>query len=101
MPSTPDFDQESKDALKYDGLPPLEPKKSHSGIVIFTNISSIYLRHGGNIRQVYASTSAVGAGVMVAENGKIICVGATGSPCPEEHYTSGTQRINLEGGSIS
>jgi len=46
VPKTPDFSKDARDAVKYDGLPPLELHKSASDIIIFTNVSSVFLRQG-------------------------------------------------------
>ncbi|KAG5648502.1 hypothetical protein DXG03_003113 [Asterophora parasitica] len=96
-PKTPNFDKEAEDALKYDGLPPLEPKEDDSGVVVFTNISSIYLRRGHAIREVFSVASEKESGTLVVENGAVICAG----DCSEVSIAGGSRRVNLEGGSIS
>ncbi|KAF8070512.1 carbohydrate esterase family 9 protein [Lyophyllum atratum] len=97
VPETPNFDNEAKDALKYDGLPPLEAAENDSGTVIFTNISSIYLRRGHTIRQVFSASAKDKAGIVVVENGTVACAG----DCPEALTLSSSRRIDLDGGSIS
>ncbi|KDR75829.1 hypothetical protein GALMADRAFT_248549 [Galerina marginata CBS 339.88] len=99
VPKTPDFAKEAEDALKYDGLPPLELKNATSDVVVFTNVHSVYLRQGARIREIFSMTKAGTAGVAVVVNGKISCIGAL-STCPSARNTD-IQKIDLEGGSIS
>jgi hypothetical protein len=96
VPNTPDFDKETVDALKYDGLPPLEPKDASSHFVFFTNVGSIFLRRDGGIREVIVSTEGKKFGTVIVENGTVICAGT----CSTAAISTG-QRIDLEGGSIS
>lgn len=99
VPKTPDFTKEAKEALKYDGLPPLDTKNFEGDTIIFTNVNSVFLRDIGNtsIREAFSS-SQTGAGVVVVQNAKITCVGSM------VHCTSvrnDAKIVNLEGGSIS
>ena len=100
MPKTPDFTKEAERTLKYEGLPPLETTEAKSDIVIFTNVTSVFLRYGGKIREAYSASQASTVGVVVVERGSIQCMGAL-SDCSLAGYGAGVQRINLEGGSIS
>ncbi|KAJ7255303.1 carbohydrate esterase family 9 protein [Mycena rebaudengoi] len=91
VPATPDFEKEIADAIKYEGLPPLEPETFTSDIVVFRNVGSILLKDSKRrISEVF--TSAASEGVVVVEKGKIICRG-------EQVATA--RHIDLEGGSIS
>ncbi|KAG5639405.1 hypothetical protein H0H81_002937 [Sphagnurus paluster] len=96
-PETPNFDKEMEDTLKYDGLPPLQPIKDYSGIVTFTNVSSIHLRHGRSIREVFSASVEKRAGKVIIERGHVKCAGH----CSEDAVAHGSRRINLHGGSIS
>ncbi|KAF8974242.1 carbohydrate esterase family 9 protein [Flammula alnicola] len=100
VPKTPDFGKEAEDALKYDGLPPLEAKKSYSDIVIFTNVHSVFLRREAEVQEVFSISEAGVAGVVVVEHGNIVCMGVS-LDCPSAQYAKTVQRIDLEGGSIS
>ncbi|KAF5380447.1 hypothetical protein D9615_004475 [Tricholomella constricta] len=97
IPKTPNFDKEAEEALKYDGLPPLEPAEDDSGVVVFTNVSSIYLRRGHTILEVFSSRVKKRAGIVVVEHGAVTCAG----DCSEATIASGFRRIDLDGGSIS
>ncbi|KAK0494473.1 carbohydrate esterase family 9 protein [Armillaria luteobubalina] len=96
-PKTPGFDQEAIDAIKYDGLPPLQAKISTSDIVIFTNVTSVFVKSRRRIEQVFSAASD-GAGIVVVKDGKFVCRGT--EPCTEV-YSESVRRVNLMGGSIA
>lgn len=100
VPKTPNFDQEAKDALEYDGLPPLEPKKSKSDTVVFTNVNSIFTRQDQGILEAFSSSRTGVSGVVVVRSGKISCIGAS-LDCPLAQTNDDVDVIDLEGGSIS
>lgn len=97
-PKTPNFDDEAKAALKYDGLPPLEIKNKHADTVVFDNVASVYLRtQDGVQRSVVARDDS--PGVVVTHQGKVVCTGkreACTAGLGETHTT-----VDLQGGSIS
>jgi hypothetical protein len=97
VPVTPNFDQEAEDAVEYDGLPPLQPKKVDTGIVIFTNMSSIYIRHGRDILEVFSAANYGKTGTAVVQDGIVTCTGA----CSIVSVPLTATRVDLEGGSIA
>lgn len=104
-PATPNFDKEAEETLKYDGLPPLDPKPSKTRTVVFTNVSAVYLREDDGVSEVYAARTAAGSatpGVVVVRNGKLDCVGAPSSACAfSVTREDDADYIDLEGGAIS
>ena len=101
VPKTPDFSQEAKDAVKYEGLPPLVPIRSNSDLVLFTNVSSVFMKHDDGVREAFsASEASAVSGNVVVEKGEIVCMGDA-STCSVTMYDSNIQRIDLKGGSIS
>jgi hypothetical protein len=100
VPKTPDFSQEAKNALKYEGLPPLVPKLSNPDLVIFTNVSSVFVKQGDGILEAFSISEAGVSGNVVVEKGEIICVGVA-STCSVTKQDSNIQHVDLEGGSIS
>lgn len=100
IPEVPDFDQEAKDAVKYDGLPPLEMKKATVDVVVFSNVHSIYLRRGAKIEKVFLTSNADTPGFVVVERGELKCYGAE-HECSLAQYGTNIQRVDLKGGSIS
>lgn len=97
-PKTPNFDKEAEDALEYDGLPPLEPRNVLAD-VLFTNVSSMYLRSGGNVREVFSARGVRESWVVAVKNGKVVCSGSE-DVC-SQNVDLNVERINLEGGSIA
>lgn len=99
-PKTPNFKEETKAALQYDGLPPLEPKETISDTVIFTNFDSLFLSTGDGVEQIFATNGYSGAPqVAVVVDGKIICTGTAGM-CSTSSYMK-SRTIDLHGGSIA
>ncbi|KAJ6532729.1 carbohydrate esterase family 9 protein [Mycena vulgaris] len=100
VPSTPNFDKEIADAIKYEGLPPLEPESTKSDVVVFRNVGSIFLKSAAarGVREVF--TSAGADGVVVVEKGRIVCSGALAA-CPAALARSDAIHLDLDGGSIS
>ena len=100
VPKTPDFSHEADDALKYDGLPPLAPRRSRSDLVIFTNVKSVLLKEGDGIREAFSASEAGVFGNVVVENGEIVCMGVA-STCSVTNHDANIQQVDLEGGTIS
>ncbi|KAF9029564.1 composite domain of metallo-dependent hydrolase [Hymenopellis radicata] len=95
VPETPDFEKEAKDAVKYDGLPPLTAQKT-SDVVVFTNVSNVFVKQDN---AVVNTLSEAAGGVVVVKGGNIVCSGS----CPNAFSSSyaAAEFIDLEGGSIS
>lgn len=103
-PKTPSFDEETKEALEYEGLPPLEPKRSKADVVVFTNVSSVHLREGQNIREAFVaeSTDAFATGVVVVRAGQVACVSAATGFCQSAvRAEDDAEFVDLEGGAVS
>lgn len=104
LPKTPDFEEEAKEALKYEGLPPLEPKRSSANVVVFTNVSRVHLREGQGIREAYIADAAdaLSSGVVVVRNGQVACVSAaTGTCVSSVRAEDNAEFVDLEGGAVS
>ncbi|THG92619.1 hypothetical protein EW026_g8341, partial [Hermanssonia centrifuga] len=98
-PQTPDFNKEALDAVKYDGLPPLEPKTSNDGAVVFTNVSRVLTINTEGIEDKFIAEGDLG--VVLVRNGKLIC-SSIALFCGEDLLASGkAQFIDLAGGWIS
>ena len=72
-PKVPNFDKEAKDAVKYEGLPPLLPS-SKIDSAIFTNVRKLYTRDisGTKIRSLdYAKEGNYG--VVIVVKGNVLC----------------------------
>lgn len=102
-PRVPNFDKEAEKVVAYEGLPPLEPKKTIlDSTIIFQNVKSIYQIRNGVIQQIYL-TQSTELGSVVTHNGSIVCYGGRSENCTGlldadvQHVTV----IDLDGGSIS
>ncbi|KAF9012180.1 composite domain of metallo-dependent hydrolase [Hymenopellis radicata] len=100
VPLTPNFDTEAKEAVKYDGTQPLDPKATISGAVVFENVKSVYVQRAGKVVEAYFARNGLGNGVVHVENGKMLCYGSQ-YVCLETKAFAGATRIDLEGGSIA
>ncbi|PFH51541.1 hypothetical protein AMATHDRAFT_2992 [Amanita thiersii Skay4041] len=99
-PRTPNFDKERADALKFDGLPPLEVQQTDEATVMFTNVGSLFVKNGSSISQIFITNADNKDGVSVlAHKGQVIVCSDHGS-CPL-NMVSHAKQIDLEGGSIA
>lgn len=101
-PKVPKFDKEASEAVKYEGLPPLLPRKSTTDTTIFTNVKSLYLKTDEVVRQTFQLTQDETAfGVVVISNGSMVCSGAQ-QICLKSIAVddSDVTFVDLEGGSI-
>ncbi|KAJ7253712.1 carbohydrate esterase family 9 protein [Mycena haematopus] len=98
-PPAPNFSRERADAIKYEGLPPLEPETAKSDAVVFRNVGSIFLKNAATRSVDEVFTSANGEGVVVVEKGRIVCSG-TYAACPTALSRSEAVHLDLDGGSI-
>lgn len=98
LPNVPKFDKEREAALKYDGLPPLMPNPATARTVIFTNVSSVFLRDSQGVRESFSALSEDRLGVAVVRDGALVCVGTCAQDINE---AVDVQLIDLEGGAVS
>jgi hypothetical protein len=97
VPSAPNWDEERKKAVEWDGLPPLEGKKESSK-VIFTNVKEVWTRGAdGLVKSHYKGDDELG--VVLVESGRITCAGSATTCVPTT--ATGGAFVNLHGGSIS
>jgi hypothetical protein len=96
VPDVPRWDKERRDTVLWEGLPPLQGKMK-DGRIIFNNVNHLMKKEmDGSIVEVLSNDGSAGIGVVVVDNGRIECVGAsclsaTGTP----------NMVDLHGGSIS
>ena len=111
LPKVPNFDAEAKEALEYDGLPPLEPQSSAKHTVIFANVSSVLVRTDSaksvGIKELGPSDgSSTGQMWAVVQGGRLVCADAPSSECVQSALrqslnSADVEVIDLEGGSIA
>ncbi|KAG6831393.1 hypothetical protein H0H92_010995 [Tricholoma furcatifolium] len=96
VPQVPNWDKERERALKWDGLPPLLSKPIKDRVV-FANVKAVWKREfNGNVAAVFTSPNAGELGVVVVENGQIVCMAPS---CSADAKVSNV--IDLRGGAIS
>lgn len=99
-PHTPDFDKETSQTIKYEGLPPLTADQTlHDKTVIFTNLSTVWTREGGGLQESFSALDTE-RGVAVVKHGKVVCVGNPLS-CSSLMAEGDAVHVNLRGGAIS
>ncbi|KAM5537547.1 hypothetical protein V8D89_008760 [Ganoderma adspersum] len=102
LPKVPNFDTEAIEALKYDGLPPLEPTAARADTIVFANVSSVFLRTSGSAN-VEQHPIIEGASMnVVVRAGRVVCLGLPSSPCVHDAlHASKFELVDLAGGAIS
>lgn len=98
-PKVPNFDREAADAVKYEGLPPLAPKKAQADTIIFTNVKTMFHRASGTVQEVSVSNGNE-LGAVVVRNGTIVCT-ATYSSCVSPALATSAQIVDTQGGSVA
>lgn len=95
VPQAPDFGGADKDAVKHDGLPPLEPKKVRD--VVFTNVRTVWSKEDGVFKPRVAEGELH---TVVVKRGKIECADSS-QACLDAARTGNTDIIDLRGGSLA
>lgn len=105
IPDVPNWDEERANAVKWEGLPPLEGQKER-GKVVFCNVGEVWTRGAnGVIEESISASSRLNDTVpepvtVVVEEGNIVCVGPAAA-CLPTSATETDRTIDLHGGSIS
>jgi hypothetical protein len=100
-PETPNWDEEAKDALKYEGLPPLVPKKRIQTTVMFTNVSSLYLKDEAHGVQERLLAQGAEPAVVIVSEGKIACSDTSAVCASALVGREDVEMVDLKGGSIA
>ncbi|KAJ7490396.1 carbohydrate esterase family 9 protein [Mycena galericulata] len=97
FPSVPDWEEERKRAMEWEGLPPLTGRKQ-TGRILFTNVRDLWL---GNASQTVQKGFHSGSDLVnvAVENGRIICVGDN-VVCSIATFGA-DDYVDLNGGSVS
>lgn len=104
-PRVPNYDKEAREAVEYEGLPPLQPEEDVHGAVVFTNVRSVFgigeNAQTGNVVEVFTAQEEEHFGVVVVESGTIRCTGPEAVCLVASIVSEGARRIDTHGGSIS
>ncbi|THG99926.1 hypothetical protein EW026_g2506 [Hermanssonia centrifuga] len=102
-PHTPDFELEIAEAIDHAGLPPLGPLISRDGLVLFTNVSSLWIKTSDSLdlMDMFQSNLHGSPGSVVVSQGRIICHGMD-SACAGYTLQDGAvvAVVDLQGGSL-
>lgn len=98
-PEVPDWKRERREAVEWDGLPPLEVDRV-SEAVVFTNVSAVLMRGAEGIEYMFRSSAADHTrGDVIVHRGKITCVGVSNVCNPL--VPSRARLVDLEGGMLA
>lgn len=104
VPKTPNFDKEAVNAIRYEGLPPLEPGSSVDDTVVFVNVKSVTVRskEDKGLVQVFDSQSEKTSplGIVIAKQGRVVCAGLE-EACMSFVGDATAKTVDLKGGAIS
>ncbi|PPQ65953.1 hypothetical protein CVT26_010715 [Gymnopilus dilepis] len=97
LPDAPNWNKERDEAIKWDGLPPLEGRKT-DGKVVFTNVKEVWKRtQDGDIEQAFnAESTEIEYGTVIVEDGRMTCIGKC-----EDSLTADAVVLDTAGGVIS
>lgn len=99
-PKVPNFDKEAKDAVKYDGLPPLLPSNKAVS-AMFTNVRKFYGRDSTGTSITSQEYAEGGSGVVVVVKGEVLCKGLASECAEYRTLYRDLEEIDLEGGVIA
>lgn len=104
IPHVPNWDTERAEAVEYEGLPPLGPKKTVKGKVVLKNVREVWIRNEEGVKERWFAEPGQRSGTVVLVNGAIACVGAEGW-CLTEEIGGGNKdpeqlEVDLEGGAV-
>ncbi|KAI0789155.1 carbohydrate esterase family 9 protein [Abortiporus biennis] len=102
-PIVPDFEKEARESVTYEGLPPLGVSETDLGVIVFKNISTLYIPINGTIQSLHSTENEnVSPSVVVVDAGRIVCYDTMNlDSCQSFLQSSNPRIIDLEGGSIS
>ena len=99
-PHVPNFDEEAKQTIEYEGLPPILPGKYIKEDVLFVNVKEMFNGVGTNMEGISLSSGGRYGSVLV-RNGRIVCSGDVDLCSATSPGTSDFEVIDLCGGSLS
>ncbi|TDL21140.1 hypothetical protein BD410DRAFT_316586 [Rickenella mellea] len=108
LPETPDFDKEAKEAVEFEGLPPLEPRRRR-GNVLFTNVKSIHHKERvgesgeSTIKLLFdtdADESRSAMKSVLVRDGNVVCIEDETTNCITVEKEN-VEIIDLKGGALA
>jgi hypothetical protein len=96
VPHVPSWDEERREAVLWEGVPPLGPKKAVRGAVVLRNVAEVFVRTEEGIKERWSRDKD---GVVILRDGTITCVGEEGQ-CLQEVGEDEKVEIDLQGGAV-
>jgi hypothetical protein len=101
VPKVPNWDKETKEAIKYEGLQPLIPSKSLTDAV-FVNIQKLYYWDSSSLTmQSRSFAGRENVGTVVVINGTVVCQDRVAQCAYHLAQNPYLEQIDLEGGVIA
>jgi hypothetical protein len=100
-PEVPNFDKDAKEALRYDGLPPLEPKKSKSDLMAFNNVRAVWTKNGDGIVPIFEAQNHRHNTTVLVDIGVIVCTGTEQGCLSRLTDSKDIEVVDLKGGEVS
>ena len=100
VPPVPNWDVEREEAVEYEGLPPLGPKKLIKGKVVLKNVHEVFVRTEEGIKEEWSAKSGKISGTVVLTNGKISCISEEGWCLQDANKDKVDLEIDLQGGAV-
>ena len=104
-PWAPDYDREAADAVRFEGLPPLQPHRYTKRGVVFVNVANVWMKSANDTKngvdhafQALSDGEERGRGVVVVEDGRVICYGVDFA-CAAK-FTDDYEVFDLRGGAL-
>ncbi|KAJ7182422.1 hypothetical protein C8R43DRAFT_1100885 [Mycena crocata] len=100
VPRTPRWEREVKETIEYEGLPPLEGRRSTKGAVLFANVTQVWTRR--RTGQSYADAESGRWNVLVS-GGAVQCVARMGvdDECASAAGAEDAEVVDLMGGMLA
>ncbi|GJE84554.1 composite domain of metallo-dependent hydrolase [Phanerochaete sordida] len=102
VPAVPNWDLERKQAVAYEGLPPLGPAQARAGKVVLRNVQEVWTRTETGLKERWSGArDADGrSGTVVLVDGAISCVGQEGWCLAGAEDADDALEIDLHGGAV-
>lgn len=101
-PKVPNFDDEAKKAVEYEGLPDLSiARGTVKANTVFTNVNSMHIIQNGVVQQLFSLQEAAENATVIIREGSVVCYGAQDTCATYVDNSDENIIMDLEGGSIA
>jgi hypothetical protein len=100
-PAVPNFDKQAKQAVEFEGLPPLEPMEASQDLVVFKNVQGVWGQGSAGIIQMFEAQNSSDLRTVLVRRGEVICIGLEEVCLAEVTDPRQLHPVDLKGGEIS